>query len=104
MEHSLHLAAKHFVESVCPVSPASVLKKATAALKMARRGAHLNMEEFDRAMYVVDSDYEKSFAADDYDVAGEDSGDESDDWESDFTSGDSLGKALGLVKQVSDDS
>jgi hypothetical protein len=93
MEHSLHLAAKHFIESVSPVSPASIRKKAAAALKMAREGIHINMEEFEQAMSVVDVDY------DDRDSNG--SG--PDDWDKDtnFTPGDSLGKALGLVKQVS---
>jgi hypothetical protein len=95
MEHSLHLAAKHFVEAVAPVSAASIRKNAAAALKMAREGGHLNLEEFGRALYTVDGDmYTSEFELD------SDDEDEDED-ETEFTPGDALGKALALVKQVS---
>lgn len=99
MEHSLHLAAKHFVQSVSPVSPTSIQKKASAALKMARDDAHMSMDEFDRAMFVIDFNH---IHEDDYfdhlsDGEGDDDGVDED---TDFTPGDSLGKALALVKQV----
>jgi hypothetical protein len=61
MEHSLHVAAKHFVETVAPTSSSSIRKN---------RGA------------------------------GDESGSESDDLD-DLNAGDSLGKALALVNQVS---
>jgi len=61
MEHSLHVAAKHFVETVAPTSPSSIRKNGGA---------------------------------------GDESGSESDDLD-DLNVGDSLGKALALVKQVS---
>lgn len=98
MEHSLHLAAKHFVETVCPVSPASIRKKATAALKLAREGGQLSMDEFSQALDAVDAD---DIAAHEYDEYGDGSGDsDPDDDETEFTPGDALGKALALVKQV----
>ena len=94
MEHSLHLAAKHFVEVISPVSLASIRKKATAALKLAREGGHLNMEELDKALYAVD-------AGDNNTEDGYSSGDgDGYDDETAFTPGDALGKALALVKQV----
>ena len=58
MEHSLHLAAKHFVEAIVPAS-------------------HMSNEDL---------------------FEGEN--DSNDDDDPEFTSGDSLGKALALVKQV----
>jgi hypothetical protein len=61
MEHSLHIAAKHFVETVAPTSSTSI-----------RQNAGTGSDESDS---------------------------ESDDLD-DFTAGDSLGKALALVKQV----
>jgi hypothetical protein len=95
MEHSLHLAAKHFVETVSPISSSSVRKKAAAALRLAREGGHLNMEEFDRALHSVDGD--------DVGEVGhwtDDDGNDDYDDDNDFTPGDALGKALALVKQV----
>lgn len=61
MEHSLHIAAKHFVETVAPTSSTSI-----------RQNAGTGSDKSDS---------------------------ESDDLD-DFTAGDSLGKALALVKQV----
>jgi hypothetical protein len=61
MEHSLHIAAKHFVETVAPASAASIRQNAGG---------------------------------------GDESDSESDDL-ADLAAGDSLGKALALVKQVS---
>jgi len=69
------------------------------ALKMARDGAHLSMDEFDRAMYVLDSDYIAGDGIDGDNMYsdGEDGGEYVDEG---ITPGDSLGKALALVKQV----
>src|ERR1700722_8919564 len=96
MEHSLHLAAKHFVKTVSPISPASIRKKTAAALKMAREGLCLDEAEYDKALFSVDHDYDVN---DDGESDG--SGPEPDDWDEDlcFSPGDSLGKALALVKQ-----
>jgi hypothetical protein len=91
--------SKHFVQSVLPVTPASIQKKASAVLKMARDGAHLSMDEFDRAMYVLDSDYIAGDGIDGDDTYsdGDDGGEYVDEG---ITPGDLLGKVLALVKQV----
>ncbi|KAG6806576.1 hypothetical protein H0H92_010774, partial [Tricholoma furcatifolium] len=83
MEHSLHLAAKHFVEAVAPASPKSLRKKIEAALSRARELGALDLDELDKAL--------SQFNLDALDDMNE---------EDDFTPGDSLGKALALVKQI----
>jgi hypothetical protein len=96
MEHSLHLAAKHFIEVISPVSLASVRKKAAAALNLAREGGHLNMEELERALFIVDAANNDDEDSNDYSTG--DGLDMDDDPE--FMPGDALGKALAFVKQV----
>jgi hypothetical protein len=68
MEHSLHLAAKHFVQTIGPPS-----SKKHAAL-----GADLECEA----------------------VLDDDNDNEDDDEDLDLAAGDSLAKAIALVKQV----
>jgi hypothetical protein len=65
---------------------------------MARRGVCFNVGEYEKALFSTDHDFD---ANDDGDSDG--SGPEPDDWDEDlqFGPGDSLGKALALVKQVS---
>jgi len=96
MEHSLHIAAKHFVEAVAPASPTSIRKKVKAALRKAHMNGNLGdlNEEFSHI------DLPQDFTDDEFNqmVEGDDSDSDDDD---DLTSGDSLGKALALVKQVS---
>ena len=87
MEHSLHIASKHFVEAVAPASPTSICKKVKAALAKARDNGKLNLDEFNKALTSINAG----------DQANNNDGDDSD---SDFTPGDSLRKALALVKQV----
>lgn len=91
MEHSLHLAAKHFVEAVAPVSPTSIRKKVKAALESARDEGQLDLDHFDNALAALDPDGNED---------PHDGGGDSEDGDAEFTSGDSLGKALALVKQV----
>jgi hypothetical protein len=88
MEHSVHIASKHFVEAVAPASPSTVRKKVKAASKQASYDVEL-------AELGID-DWE------DGDRRNEEDGDVTDepDDDSDFTAGDVLGKALALVKQV----
>jgi hypothetical protein len=85
MEHSLHIASKHFVEAVAPASPTSIRRKVKAALVKARDNGELNLNEFNDALTSINT--------------GDQDNDDDDDG-SDFTTGDSLGKALALVKQV----
>jgi hypothetical protein len=110
MEHSLHLAAKHFVEAVAPASASSIRKKVKAALRSALDGGDLNAHEFDEVLFSMKAKGRGRVAvgpSDDYDDGGdgddEDDNDGEDDDEmddTDFTPGDSLGKALALVKQA----
>ena len=81
MEHSVHIASKHFVEAVAPASPSTVRKKVKAALKQASHDAEL-------ADLGIDNWEDEE---EDSDVTDEDS---------DFTAGNVLRKALALVKQV----
>ena len=96
MEHSLHVASKHFVEAVAPASPTSICKKVKAALVKARNNGELNLDEFDEALSSIDLEN----VGDQNDGDGDEDDDGNDDDDSDFTPGDSLGKALALVKQV----
>ena len=99
MEHSLHLAAKHFVEAVAPPSPTSIHKKVKAALVKAHINGGLNLDEFDKALSEIDLENVGDQGDGDENGNGDDDGDYD---ESSFTPGDSLGKALALVKQVHD--
>ena len=83
MEHSVHIASKHFVEAVTPAFPSTVRKKVKAALKQAR--ASHDAELADLGINNWEDEEEDS------DITDEDL---------DFTAGDVLGKALMLVKQV----
>jgi hypothetical protein len=92
MEHSVHIAAKHFVEAVAPASPATICQK----VKTAKQNGTLDLGNFDVAL--ADLGFRE----------GEDGGggleeedpEDDDNEDDDFTSGDALGKALALVKQV----
>ncbi|KAF9003446.1 ribonuclease H-like domain-containing protein [Cyathus striatus] len=70
MEHALHLAAKHFVETIAPTT--------STGIKLDHELAEINLNEPDTAEADPGSD-NKNFS---------------------FHSGDSLGKALALVKQI----
>ena len=79
MEHSLHLAARHFVEGVSPTPSRKVVQKVHDALSAAGEG-DIDMDAL-----------EEDLAADEGDDAGE---------IEDFDIGDVVGKALALVNQV----
>jgi hypothetical protein len=85
MEHSLHIACKHFVETIAPASPATIRKKVKAALQIASMNGELDLNELDNELATLDLEN------------SEDSGDDAD---VEFSHGDALGKALALVKQV----
>jgi hypothetical protein len=87
MEHSLHIAAKHFVEAVAPATPTTIRKKVNSALKKAHKNGHLDLDNIDTVLSAINGD-------------GDDEDDEDDEGDINFTSGDSLGKAIALVKQV----
>ena len=93
MEHSLHLSAKHFVQAVTPTSPNKIAKKIKSALQKAHINGDVDLDRLDEEVI--------GFSFDDGDDGGEDDGGEYDSNTSDFDVGDSLGKALALVGQVS---
>jgi hypothetical protein len=94
MEHSLHIACKHFVETVAPASPQSIRKKVRAALKKATGvEGDLDLDKLNNVLASFDLDELEDQDPDDPDGEGSDE-------EAEFTPGDALGKALALVKQV----
>lgn len=82
MEHSLHLAARHFVEGVSPTSSHQIIRKVHNALAAAG-GGDVDMDALDQDLSMVEGDEEG----------------EGDDSEG-FEVGDVVGKALALVNQV----
>jgi hypothetical protein len=87
MEHSLHIACKHFVEIIAPASPATIRKKVHVAIKTAR-GTNRDLD-LDK---LATLDLKNAEELGDLDSNSDD--------EVEFTHGDALGKALALVKQV----
>jgi hypothetical protein len=95
MEHSLHLSAKHFVQAVAPSSPQKIARKIKNALRNAEMNGEVNLDMLDEEL--------AGFSFDDGDnneCEGEGEGGSEDD-AMDLDAGDSLGKALALVGQVS---
>jgi hypothetical protein len=80
MEHSLHLAARHFVEGVSPTPSRKVIQKVHDALSAAGEDGDIDMDALDENLGAVEG-------ADDDDAE-------------DFDVGDVVGKALALVTQV----
>jgi hypothetical protein len=88
MEHSLHLSAKYFVQTVAPSSPRKIAKKIERALQNAQIDGEVNLDTL--------GDKLAGFLFDDGDNdAGEDGEDE--DNTTDLDAGDCLGKALAHV-------
>ena len=92
MEHSLHIACKHFVETIAPASPVALCKKVHAAVKKAKDAdGDLNLDKLDNVLATLN--LKNAEGSDDPNSDGSDN-------ELEFTTGDVLGKALALVKQV----
>ena len=90
MEHAIHLAAGHFIKTVSPTSSRALLKK----VKLAFENAQLGEDTVD--LDVLETGL-TGFSIDE----GEDTNDDADDDEElAFRVGDTIGKALALVKQV----
>lgn len=83
MEHTINLAAGHFLMAVSPTSSRKLLKKIKAAVKR----SDIDFDALDVSLDGID--YE-----------GADECEEDDDEDDEFGVGDSIGKALALVKQV----
>jgi hypothetical protein len=79
MEHSLHIACKHFVEAIAPASPAVIRKKVSDALNTSQNGEPTDLSLEDN---------------------GEPEDSEGEDVDIEFSCGDALWKALALVRQV----
>ena len=92
MEHAIHLGAGHFIKTVSPTSTPALMKKIKRAFHNAQmHGETVDLDALDTGLSGFDE------AAD----IGSDQDDDGDDEESpDFGVGDTIGKALALVKQV----
>jgi hypothetical protein len=87
MEHSLHIACKHFVETVAPASSSTIRMKIKAALQAASANEDLDLDGLDNDLELAALGLENTEGCD-------------DDTDVEFSHGDVLGKALALVKQV----
>lgn len=87
MEHSLHIACKHFVEGVAPTSPTAICK-IKAALDNASLHGELDLDQLNGQLAALDFE----------NIDGDDNDSDAD---IEFSPGNALGKALALVKQVS---
>ncbi|KAF9004669.1 hypothetical protein BDQ17DRAFT_1354476 [Cyathus striatus] len=56
MEHALHLAAKHFVETIAPTTSTAITKKVRAALKKSSRRGDLDLDELDHELAEINLD------------------------------------------------
>ena len=92
MEHAIHLGAGHFIKTVSPTSTPALLKK----IKRAFRQAQLHDETVD--LDALDAGL-SGFGEEGADESDEDV-EADDDESSEFGVGDTIGKALALVKQV----
>ena len=94
MEHSIDLAACHFVQEVLPSSTSKLLTKIKKAFEGADISDTVNLDELD-----------SHFAGFDFSVNEEEEGGDEDVLDADFSQfdiadSDLIGKALALVKQV----
>lgn len=93
MEHAIHLGAGHFIQVVSPTSARTVVKK----IKKALRNAKLDDDSVD--FDALEADLGSNDGDDDTDTDNDDDGAALE--EADFTVGDTIGKSLALVRQVS---
>jgi hypothetical protein len=90
MEHTINLAACHFITAVSPTSTRKLLKKIKAAFKHAEMdGEDIDLDALDARLHGLENE-------------GRDEPEEDGDEESgqEFGVGDTIGKALALVTQV----
>ncbi|KAF8997519.1 hypothetical protein BDQ17DRAFT_1429030 [Cyathus striatus] len=102
MEHAIHLSAKHFVQTVAPASTSNLSKNIKAALKKSSHKGDLDLDELDKELAEInlEAENEDEGAAEAKSESEEVAikGDDDDNYT--FHPGDSLGKALALVKQI----
>jgi hypothetical protein len=94
MEHAIHVGAGHFIQVVSPTSARVLVMK----IKKAFRDAQLDDDniDFDALEADLGGDIDDNDNAD-----ANDNNEDADDEAADFTIGDTIGKSLALVKQVS---
>ena len=92
MEHSIDLAACHFIQDISTSSTQKIVKKIKHALQDVAVGDTVDLNTLNAHLAAG------GFDSDD-DLDGEEDGDEENF--TDFDVADSIGKALALVKQVS---
>jgi hypothetical protein len=88
MEHSVHLAARHFISHLGPATSSTIMKKVRAVLQTVNKGKDQGTIDLDR----LDSDFVATFNGD---------GNDNEATDDEFDVADAVGKALALVKQVS---
>jgi hypothetical protein len=54
MEHSIHIASKHFVEAVAPTSSSMICKMVKATLQWAKQNGNLDLDDFDTELAKLD--------------------------------------------------
>jgi hypothetical protein len=87
MEHTLHLAAKHFVEDVAPTSASALLNKVKGTMaNMAGENNETDLDSLNEQLNDIEAE-----------IAEEN--DEDDELE-DYEVADTVGKVLALVTQV----
>ena len=94
MEHSINLAACHFIQDISPSSTQKIVKKLKHSLKYVAIDDAVDLDTLDAHLTAGGFDsYEGS--------ASEGEGDRNDEVFNTFDIADSVGKALALVNQVS---
>src|SRR5271168_1351635 len=94
MEHAIHVGTGHFIQVVSPTSAHVLVTK----IKKAFCDAQLDDDNID--FYALEADLGGDIDDNDNADANENNED-ADDEAADFTIGDTIGKSLALVKQVS---
>ena len=91
MEHIINLGAEHFIKAISPTPTQKHLKKIKAAFQHAElNGADVDLDALEAGLEGLDVE-----------EGDEDEGDSGDEDENEeFGVGDTIGKALALVKQV----
>ncbi|KAF9004350.1 hypothetical protein BDQ17DRAFT_1325721 [Cyathus striatus] len=89
MEHALHLAAKHFIETIALTTSTSISKKVQAALKKSSHCGELDLKELDHELAEINLNKSEATEVDS----------ESENEDFSFHASASLEKALALVKQ-----
>jgi hypothetical protein len=83
MEHSMQLGSEHFIKAVSPTASNAVLKKIKRVLDNAEAGDMYDLDRLNDELCGIEGE-----------------GDDGDADDTEFAAGDTIGKALALVKQA----